>query len=534
MMDIKSSVAEARNEYTYSASGQKLKVVQKWNSSYSTSPVIGSAVNTTALNMNKTTDYVGNKIYENNALKRILVDGGYIEGGVYYFYLTDHLGNNRVVANASGTAIQKTHYYPFGMAFAENTGRDKQPYKYNGKELDAMHGLNMYDYSARYYDSNLGRFSTVDPHAENYYNISPYVYAANNPINVIDPNGMDSVKINGQNHDREGFLFKFIVNLFNIGSRVVNDHSKLIGETSNWALGNQNPTFEENVETTINVYSLVFTGTSLAKGMGRSMFSGYSSGTNSNINSTGSYLNSDPYAGVKDASKYLRALGVNRQYRKQILQSFDAETISLITANNSTYGLRFYGGGAAVNGKYLFPTFSDHINRAGLALRPEWNSMTNISQFKIPSGTQYIYGRAASQGSYYPVVINGKMVYRLHKITSGENQGNYVAVAIYGQDEDGYEIYEYQFVVGADKVDDFRGGETEGSGYLRGTVKLAVGGGMNGRAGFLENAKTYLKNQYANSLAVLFAVGTSNPMNPKDWMPSISKKKCSTIYPSRS
>jgi RHS repeat-associated core domain len=192
-MDIKSSVAEARNEYTYSASGQKLKAVQKWNSSYSTSPVIGSAVNTAALNMNKTTDYVGNKIYENNALKRILVDGGYIEGGVYYFYLTDHLGNNRVVANASGTAIQKTHYYPFGMAFAENTGKDKQPYKYNGKELDTMHGLNMYDYSARYYDSNLGRFSTVDPHPENYYSLSPYAYVANNPLKFIDPTGMDSI-----------------------------------------------------------------------------------------------------------------------------------------------------------------------------------------------------------------------------------------------------------------------------------------------------------------------------------------------------
>lgn len=62
---------------------------------------------------------------------RILVDGGYYEGSVYYFYLTDHLGNNRVVANASGTVIQKNHYYPFGTAFAEGTTAEqgKQPYK---------------------------------------------------------------------------------------------------------------------------------------------------------------------------------------------------------------------------------------------------------------------------------------------------------------------------------------------------------------------------------------------------------------------
>ncbi|WP_313609275.1 DUF6443 domain-containing protein, partial [Dysgonomonas sp.] len=148
-MDIKSPVAEARNEYTYSAGGQKLKVVQKWNPNYSTTPVIGSAINTATLTQTQTTDYVGNKIYENGTLKRILIDGGYIEGGVYHYYLTDHLGNNRVVLNASGTLVQKNHYYPFGSIFAGTTGPDKQPYKYNGKELDQMHGLNLYDYSAR-------------------------------------------------------------------------------------------------------------------------------------------------------------------------------------------------------------------------------------------------------------------------------------------------------------------------------------------------------------------------------------------------
>lgn len=100
--------------------------------------------------------------------------------------MTDHLGNNRVVVNASGTVIQRNHYYPFGTAFAENTvdEQKKQPCKYNGKELDQMHGLNLYDYSARYYESAVGRFTTVDPHAENYYSWSPYHYAGNNPIRI--------------------------------------------------------------------------------------------------------------------------------------------------------------------------------------------------------------------------------------------------------------------------------------------------------------------------------------------------------------
>nr|WP_277922643.1 RHS repeat-associated core domain-containing protein [Dysgonomonas sp. BGC7] len=78
-----------------------------------------------------------------------------------------------------------------GMEFAENSGESDQPYKYNGKELDKMHGLNMYDYSARYYEPAIGRFITVDPHAENYYSWSPYSFVLGNPIRNIDPLGMD-------------------------------------------------------------------------------------------------------------------------------------------------------------------------------------------------------------------------------------------------------------------------------------------------------------------------------------------------------
>ncbi len=52
------------------------------------------------------------------------------------------------------------------------------------------------------------------------------------------------------------------------------------------------------------------------------------------------------YDGVQQASEYLQSQGVPRAYRKQILESFDVETIKLQTAGDSTYGLRFYGGNA--------------------------------------------------------------------------------------------------------------------------------------------------------------------------------------------
>jgi len=190
-MDIKSRVAEARNEYTYSASGAKLKLVHKWNPSYSIAPVIGSAINTGSLTMSKTTDYIGNMIYENGTLKRILIDGGYIENGAYHYYQTDHLGNNRVVANASGTMIQKTHYYPFGMPFDNSSSPAAQPYKFGDKELDMMHRVNWYDFDARFFSVDVPRFGTIDPLAEKYYSISPYAWCVNNPIRYIDPDGRD-------------------------------------------------------------------------------------------------------------------------------------------------------------------------------------------------------------------------------------------------------------------------------------------------------------------------------------------------------
>ncbi|GHV17492.1 hypothetical protein FACS1894169_12750 [Bacteroidia bacterium] len=190
---IKNTEVSGKVYYTYSASGAKLKTKHMKAQNLGYTPVTGTAGDTN-LDVAKTTDYVGNKVYEDGMLKRVLVDGGYIEGGVYHYYLNDHLGNNRMTVNQNGVKTQWNHYYPFGMAFADKYDNGtNQPYKYNGKELDPMYGLNLYDYSARYMDAAIGRFTTVDPLAEKYYSISPYAYVGNNPIIRTDPTGMDWV-----------------------------------------------------------------------------------------------------------------------------------------------------------------------------------------------------------------------------------------------------------------------------------------------------------------------------------------------------
>ena len=114
-----------------------------------------------------------------------------------YFYNQDHLGNNREVVDNLGRIIQVTNYYPYGSPFCDSLSSlnaTLQPYKYNGKEFDRMHGLNTYDYGARQYSPALPSWDRIDPLAEEYYSVSPYAYGGNNPVNRVDFYGMFPTK----------------------------------------------------------------------------------------------------------------------------------------------------------------------------------------------------------------------------------------------------------------------------------------------------------------------------------------------------
>ncbi|REC49723.1 DUF6443 domain-containing protein [Chryseobacterium pennipullorum] len=183
-----------RTEYLYDANGNKLR--KKYHNKYKDKGGDGEEITTT--------DYLNGFQYDAkningnssaSVLKFIPTSEGYynFENNKYIYNYTDHLGNVRLsyMKGLSGMEIiEENNYYPFGLkheADNPNVGNPSYQYKYNGKELQIESG--MYDYGARMYMSDLGRWGVVDPLAEKYRKHSPYNYAVNNPIMFIDPDG---------------------------------------------------------------------------------------------------------------------------------------------------------------------------------------------------------------------------------------------------------------------------------------------------------------------------------------------------------
>ena len=147
-----------------------------------------------------TRDYCGDIIYKDDEIERILTDNGYAvpdrtDGYNYYYYVRDYQGNIRAVLDEENNVVESNGYYPYGMPYADNYF-SAQPYKYGGKELDRANGLDMYDFEARQYDPIVPHFITIDPMAEKNCSVSPYSYCGGNPINRVDPTGMDEWEIN--------------------------------------------------------------------------------------------------------------------------------------------------------------------------------------------------------------------------------------------------------------------------------------------------------------------------------------------------
>ena len=135
-------------------------------------------------------DAGGDRVFESTRF-----GGGRIVGTVddeteVRYFVTDHLGSVRVVATDQNNVLERNDYYPFGKRWDSaslpiSDNRDR----FNGKEDQAFAGLPFSDYGARMYDRERGRWLSQDP-LQQYH--SPYVFCGNNPIRLVDLDGMEA------------------------------------------------------------------------------------------------------------------------------------------------------------------------------------------------------------------------------------------------------------------------------------------------------------------------------------------------------
>ncbi|WP_295121516.1 RHS repeat-associated core domain-containing protein [uncultured Chitinophaga sp.] len=121
--------------------------------------------------------------------------------GTRSYELTNHLGNVLATVSDVGLLKSSTDYYPFGMMKPERSWRaDLSRYRYgfNGKENDnEVKGEgNQQDYGMRIYNARLGKFLSVDPITNHYPELTPYQFASNTPLQGIDLDGMELLKVN--------------------------------------------------------------------------------------------------------------------------------------------------------------------------------------------------------------------------------------------------------------------------------------------------------------------------------------------------
>ena len=104
-----------------------------------------------------------------------------------YFYHSDHLGSSAFITDVNGDVNQHLQYLPFGESFIDQQTNHNIRYTFSTKEKDSE--TNYSYFGARYYNSDISVWLSVDPMSDARPGLSPYNYCQWNPLVRIDMNG---------------------------------------------------------------------------------------------------------------------------------------------------------------------------------------------------------------------------------------------------------------------------------------------------------------------------------------------------------
>jgi len=116
------------------------------------------------------------------------VVGQTTEGQKIYFFINDHLGTPQKLLNENADIVWSADYKPFGEADV-NVNTFENRFRFPGQYFDAETGLH-YNWH-RFYDPAIGRYLRADPIGLAGMDPNLYGYVLNDPVNLIDPFGLE-------------------------------------------------------------------------------------------------------------------------------------------------------------------------------------------------------------------------------------------------------------------------------------------------------------------------------------------------------
>ncbi len=127
-------------------------------------------------------------------------------GGSPYCYHFDATGHTIALTDAGKTVVNKYAYTPFGVLAGQEEAVE-QPFKFVGQFGVMTENNGWYYMRARSYDPEMGRFISEDPLGFGGGDVNLYAYVSNDPVNLVDPEGLWSVTIDGYYGKGGGIVF---------------------------------------------------------------------------------------------------------------------------------------------------------------------------------------------------------------------------------------------------------------------------------------------------------------------------------------